>query len=83
VLSSTTCGPEINVPNDHRTVGVDADMIIYVTVDNVSPANYVSYSGACEIQGNGLNNVLAGRIVLNRPNIIAKNLLYNLAFFYS
>lgn len=67
VLSSTNCLSNVIVPNEHKTVGVDADMIIYVGVDSLTTVSYVAFAGSCERESTGLNNVLAGTIIINIP----------------
>ena len=55
----------MQVPEEHRTVGVEADLVIYLTSSNLTNLSYVAKSGACERQVDGLNNVVAGTVVIN------------------
>lgn len=68
VLSSTTC-QTITVPSEHQTTGVaDADVVVYITVNSLTNVEYVAYAGSCELDTNGLDNVVAGGVVVNIPN---------------
>lgn len=67
-----TCGSEITVPTEHQTIGVaNTDIIVYVTSINVT-ATYLAYAGPCAL-ADGLNNVIAGRMVINLATLTVGN----------
>ena len=75
-LSSTNCLSYVPIPTEHKTTGVEADLIIYFTVNSLTDVGYVAFAGTCERQSDGLNNVLAGTVVINIPNFIGKTFNY-------
>lgn len=67
-----SCGPEIQVTEYQQTSGVsDTDVLIYITTKSLTGRNYVSYSGACAVESSGLQNVYAGRIVIDPTNFFS------------
>ena len=76
ILSSTKCLSYVIIPTEHKTTGVEADLIIYLTVNNLTDVSYVAFAGTCERESEGLNNVLAGTVVINIPNFLGKTFTY-------
>ena len=73
-LSSTNCLSSVVIPDEHKTVGVpNADLIIYITSNNLTTVSYVAQAGVCERQSGGLNNVLAGTVIINIPNFASSS----------
>ena len=70
-LTQSSCGPEVNVPPEHQNPGIlNTDMIIYITTDATTGADYVAYAGSCAYDSGGLGNILAGRVVVNVMNFL-------------
>lgn len=59
----------IPINPSHLASGVDdADLVLYIQTDDVASADYVAYAGACFLDLDGNNNVVAGGIVVNGPS---------------
>jgi proprotein convertase subtilisin/kexin type 5 len=64
-LAGFTRCSTIVIPLEHQTVGVPADLIIYVTGNSYPNESWVARAGACILESRPYNNVLAGRIEIN------------------
>lgn len=65
----STCGSEVEVPVSHQESGVEnTDILIYITSNSLTGQSYVSYAGACALESSDLQNVYAGRVVVNSIN---------------
>ncbi|OMJ65974.1 hypothetical protein SteCoe_37346 [Stentor coeruleus] len=64
-----SCGPEIQVREYQQIYGeYNTDVLIYIVLKDIPGQNYIAYSGACAVESSGLQNVYAGRIVINPTN---------------
>ena len=64
-IKGDTCGG-INVPLAHTTVGIEnTDLIVYITSENNTKEGYVAYASACYLESGGLNQVIAGMVMVN------------------
>lgn len=55
----------IKIPEEHKTEGLPADIILYVYGNNYEGEYWVARAGACFLEGYPYNNVIAGRIEIN------------------
>ena len=55
----------VTIPEEHRSTGVSADLMIYVFGNSFTDQTWVARAGACIMEGAPYRNVLAGRIEIN------------------
>ena len=68
----TKCGP-VKVPYEHQTLGIETDVIAYVSSAEETEKSYVAYAGPCALQNSDRNNVIAGSIHINSHNFLKIN----------
>ena len=78
-LSVNNCLSSVVVPSEHKTIGVDTDLIIYLGVDNLATADYIAYAGTCQRDTLGLSNAIAGTVILNIPNFAGSAFVNSIA----
>lgn len=66
IVFQDECG-DVQIPSEHQTEGVVTDLITYIISESKEAENYVAAAGACYLEFEGRNNVLAGRVIVNSP----------------